>query len=270
MPLESLLESRCRVLLLAYPASYREDRGAEIIGTLLEATPENRAWPLLRDVLAIAAGGLAARYAISRQRTLAANVRTGVVVGVAAFLCLDTAPFGQFAGPIWLGPALIAAAVGLAFACPWRALTLAAALPAAVLIWLAPPSSQYLLGEPPVVVPCLALLVILAGGPEQAGTRWLWAVGAIAAAPWLIGLGEGELRTALVPAVLAVVSFGWIVVDARPALAGAVFVLAVWLSWVFSQPVWPAVSGAVTAVVLAIVAVVAAPAVWLLRTQSAR
>jgi hypothetical protein len=43
------LERRCRLLLLAYRAAYRRERGAEVLGTLLDATPPGRTWPLLRD-----------------------------------------------------------------------------------------------------------------------------------------------------------------------------------------------------------------------------
>ena len=39
------LERRARWLLRAYPAAYRADRGEEITGTLLEATPPGRDWP---------------------------------------------------------------------------------------------------------------------------------------------------------------------------------------------------------------------------------
>jgi hypothetical protein len=38
----SAFERRARMLLRAYPAAYRHERGEEIIGTLLEATPANR------------------------------------------------------------------------------------------------------------------------------------------------------------------------------------------------------------------------------------
>jgi hypothetical protein len=68
----SALERRCRVLLLAYPAAYRRERGDEIIGTLLMATPPGRQWPLLRDGLALPSpadrGGQCARCRIGSDR----------------------------------------------------------------------------------------------------------------------------------------------------------------------------------------------------------
>lgn len=43
----------------------------------------------------------------------------------------------------------------------------------------------------------------------------------------MIGPSAGRL----VVVVLTAVSFGWIVVDAKPAVAAATFLLLVWLSW---------------------------------------
>jgi hypothetical protein len=46
----SALEWRCRWLLRAYPAWYRSERGEEMPGTLMEASPAGRRWPSPRDV----------------------------------------------------------------------------------------------------------------------------------------------------------------------------------------------------------------------------
>ncbi len=55
------LERRCRWLLRAYPAWYRRDRGGEMLGTLLEASPPGARWPSFRDARALAIGGLRVR-----------------------------------------------------------------------------------------------------------------------------------------------------------------------------------------------------------------
>jgi hypothetical protein len=55
------LERHCRWLLRAYPAWYRRDRAAEILDTLLEASPRGRRWPSFRDARALVAGGLRVR-----------------------------------------------------------------------------------------------------------------------------------------------------------------------------------------------------------------
>ena len=57
----TLLERRCRWLLYAYPAWYRRDRGGEMLGTLLEASPPGRRWPSFRDARALVIGGLRVR-----------------------------------------------------------------------------------------------------------------------------------------------------------------------------------------------------------------
>jgi hypothetical protein len=90
------LERRCRLLLLAYPAGYRQDRGEEIIGTLLEATPEGRSWPTVRDVRGLVMGGLRARAALNRHQTTAENLRIAAV-GAAAFLALSAVYQAKFA-----------------------------------------------------------------------------------------------------------------------------------------------------------------------------
>jgi hypothetical protein len=266
----SPLERRCRVLLFGYPVGYRKSRGEEIIGTLLDATPEGRAWPLPRDVLALVIGGLRARFRLNRQRTTAANVRIAVILGVAAFLCLDTsqwlhsgAGWSQFAGPVWLSPALVAAAVILACTCGRPALIRAAALPAAALVLLAPAGPHDTLGAPPVVLGGLAVLAILAGGQERPGSAWLWPLAAIAVGPWL-HLGGAPLGEAL-----AVVCIGWIIVDAKLAVAAVTFLFAAWLSWLLARSGPSMLDSPVTLAVVAIVAVVGAAALLRLRTQSA-
>src|SRR5215469_11315205 len=82
----SPLERRGRLLLRAYPAPYREVRGEEIIGTLLEATPPGRSWPLPRDIRCLIAGVFRAHAAQPRQFTTAAKLRTATLAGVAAYL----------------------------------------------------------------------------------------------------------------------------------------------------------------------------------------
>jgi hypothetical protein len=84
-------ERHCVLLLRAYPAAYRSERGEEIVGTLLETTPEGREWPLLRDIRGLVAGGLSARAALNRRNTTAANLRVAVLVGVAAYLAFAMA-----------------------------------------------------------------------------------------------------------------------------------------------------------------------------------
>jgi hypothetical protein len=55
------LERRCRLLLRAYPAWYRRERAAEMLDTLLEASPPGRRWPSLRDSRSLVREGLRVR-----------------------------------------------------------------------------------------------------------------------------------------------------------------------------------------------------------------
>jgi hypothetical protein len=55
------LERHCGWLLHAYPAWYRRDRAAEMLGTLVEASPPGRSWPSLRDTRALITGGVRVR-----------------------------------------------------------------------------------------------------------------------------------------------------------------------------------------------------------------
>ncbi len=86
-------ERRGRLLLRAYPAAYRRERGEEIISTLLEATPADRTWPRPRDARALIVGGLKARAAQNRHLTTAANLRVAVMVGVSLFLSVWVAVY---------------------------------------------------------------------------------------------------------------------------------------------------------------------------------
>src|SRR5215470_1492208 len=78
----SPLERHCRWLLRAYPAWYRRDRGAEMLGTLLEASPAGRNWPSFRDARALLIGGLRVRgwtWSLSMLWVAAGAVITGYI-----------------------------------------------------------------------------------------------------------------------------------------------------------------------------------------------
>ncbi|PSK63101.1 hypothetical protein B0E53_04970 [Micromonospora sp. MH33] len=55
------LERRYRQLLRAYPADYRQARGAEIVGTYLDLAGPDRRWPSILDVADVLAGGVRER-----------------------------------------------------------------------------------------------------------------------------------------------------------------------------------------------------------------
>ncbi len=281
----STLERHCQLLLRAYPAAYREVRGEEMIGTLLEATPPSRSWPLPRDIRCLIFGGLRARAAHSRQLTTAANLRIALLAGVAAYLAYFAASFvswdlmaafstyghtqpAPFDWPNLLASALTLLAVALALLTGRRAVILAAALPAAAVVCYVGPWDPANVGFTAAHLVFLAALVALAGGTRQS-RRWLMLVGLLALLPLAAGIGPqygpvlyGALFTA------AGISVVWAVIDARPAIAMVLFFLALWLPMAVTNLI-QGFTAAIALTALVIVTVVAVPALWLLRRQSA-
>ncbi len=122
----------------------------------------------------------------------------------------------------------------------------------------------------PVLV-CLAALLVLAGGAQRPSRRWLWPVGIIAAAPFLGDLRgidgravDGRALSFVLVLAVIVVCIAWITVDARPAIAIAVFLLLVTMT-VFGF----SFGGPPQVAFLAVVCVLASMALWRLRRQSA-
>jgi hypothetical protein len=285
------LERRCRLLLRVYPASYRQDRGEEIIGTLLEATPEGRSWPVARDVRGLAMGGLRARAALNRQQTTAANVRIAVLIGAAAFLALSAEDelffgatqlgrvgvIGDRAWLMLLAGALFLAAVAVAWIGSRRALLLAVttmAAIAAVLPVAIARSTGYaaLFGWGPLIpeVASLVALALLAGRGDRLGSAWLWPVSLVVALLPVAWFAQGVWPLFFFGLIesMGVISLLWIAIDARPAVAFAVLMLADWLPAGIAGLVPGPDAGA--EVPLLIVIPAAAFAVWRLHRQSAR
>lgn len=243
------LERRCRLLLRAYPAAYRQERGEEIIGTLLDATPDGRAWPRPRDVRALAIGGLRARASLNRQQTTAANLRAAVLVGITAYLCLElpaslvmvvryerelgvTRMFWEYVWPGYLIQLTLVAAAALAWLSRRRLVILPFVLLAAAVVLYAGFSRGYAIGSVATDLAYLAALLLSGGGRESPSRRWLWPLGLILVITSLLQVGDSLAWRALwVAGMLAVcaVSLAWLVIDARPAIALAVCVLALWL-----------------------------------------
>jgi hypothetical protein len=77
------LERHARLLLRAYPRGYREDRGEEMIGTMLEAAPEDQHWPPAREAWSLIRGGIRARAAVNHQVPIAAALRQAAILGIS-------------------------------------------------------------------------------------------------------------------------------------------------------------------------------------------
>jgi hypothetical protein len=281
------LERHCRRLLRAYPATYRRERGEEIIGTLLEATPEGRDWPRPRDMRALAIGGLRARAALNRQRTTAANARVAVLVGVAAYLCLTTPQplamvvryerelgisrmFWQLAWPADLLPLVLLAIGVLTWVSRRRLVVLPAVLAAAGVILWAGPWRGFEIGSTVTDFACLAALLMVASGRERPSRRWLWPLGMIVATGLLLQVDDAVLlRVLWLVLILAffTASLAWLIIDARPAIAMAVCALVLWLPDVLSNATFG--FSAAEMLPLLIIGLLGAGAFWRLRRQSA-
>jgi hypothetical protein len=291
----TILERHCQLLLRAYPAAYREVRGEEIIGTLLEATPPGRSWPRPRDMRCLIVGGFRARAAQPRQFTTAANLRAATLAGVVAYLAFTASGvLSSFLRMGFIPDAEQVAIIGapsfgwqlaavmlplVPIALMWlsrrRVVVLLSALPAAAAACYVGPWHGFGVGSTVVRLACLAALVALAGTAERPSWRWFWPLGLVAIAPLLVTaagrfatFATGVTLAALVLA-LSVISIAWMVIDARPAIAMAVFLLAIQLPITIGllamgdhSPVAPLFALLLTGIT--------AVAVWRLRRQSAR
>ncbi|MGO8961677.1 MAG: hypothetical protein ACLQFR_30540 [Streptosporangiaceae bacterium] len=287
----STLERRYCWLLRAYPASYREERGDEILATLLEASADGQSWPSLRDSRALIVGGLRARAAQRRRLSAAANIRLALLLGVVMYLSLAAANHlaafvyaqltsnapgtNRLLGPAgWLAPVtglLIVAAVVLAWLSR-RAVAATAALAGSAAIADYWNSWRFAVGFVGCQLLGLAALAVLARRAARPAPSWLWLIGLIVAArvvPY-VGLRYGlAFGYELLLVSVLIISIGWVAVDARPAV-GLATCLAL-LTLQFSVDAWWIGAGFwVSYPVIIAAAVTLAPALWRLRRQSVR
>jgi hypothetical protein len=245
------LERRSRLLLLAYPAAYRQVRAEEMLDTLLESSPAGRSWPLPRDCTAMIVGGLQVRAAQNRRLSTAANLRLAAMLG--CFLYVSYA-FTVSTEILWFqGPGMwrqsysypsLAWAAGL-LACivvlgvrPGRRKGAIAAMVAVAALIAG--TAAAIISDPvaenvanklgPVVV--LAVLALLSHG-ERLPRVWLWAPGVVVS---VIVLGPAAISlfwhdfspwqpaaiSYMWPAIVFL-AFAWIAIDARPAVGVAIF-----------------------------------------------
>jgi hypothetical protein len=276
------LERRARLLLRAYPAGYRRDRGQEIAGTLLEATPAGRDWPLPRESGALIMAGLRARAAANGRLGTQAGLRLAALLGTAVYLALwaalNTADGWQEA-PLVLLTAAAVAAGWLEGRIAVKAIMAAAAAAALLIYALASGGSLVWVLLP---MACLAVFAGLAAGPRPP-RAWLWMPAAVAATGPALGglamaLATGRSYLDLLSdgtgvALLAVLAASvlWLAVDARPVIG---VLAAVSLGGLGIAASIPHVSVRSLLPVLALwllaPAVLAAPALWRLHRQAAQ
>ncbi len=278
------IERRYQRLMRAYPGWYREQRGDEMLGTLMAAAPSGR-WPSRRDSWALLTGGLRVRAGQDQRLGTRANLRLAALFGVALSLA-------------WLGANQLTFTIQLsASAASYRPSSilftyLAMTLVSAAMVWLAPwwvtaplaltAAGFWLAGDGGTVfvvrpVVLLLLLAALARGKDRLPRLWLALAGVLVTVNVLQVMALAPAHQGYYSvldmarwAILGLVVL-WAVVDARPALAMAitlvtVYSLTVLLVWAgYGMPpipawqVWLPASGA---------AVLAAGALWRVRRQA--
>jgi hypothetical protein len=259
----SPVERRARLLLRAYPAEYRAERGGEILDTLLEATPDGRGWPALRDSVSLVTGGLRARADLNRRVPLGIALRQATIIGVSLFCAhragdslLDLARMPQQHFSL-LPPVVDAVLLILVAVLAWtgsRLAVLAGALGTlaagmwwdhsdfAVLATLshgsmhAPGIGALLRNAVPLAIP-LAILIGVTGRSARPRIGWL-AFPGISLALTVVALQMGNvhqihaytLGTALISGrstavflLAGILAAAWLVADTRPALGVAAF-----------------------------------------------
>lgn len=282
----SPLERRSRLLMRAYPAAYRRERGDEIIATLLEATPAGRRRPLARDMRALILGGLRARAAQNRCFTTAVSLRVAVLAGVSIYLGVTaagdlsafltseldrTVPMvGPFGWPDLLAGLLVGAAVALAWLASRPVVTGAALAAAAVASYgfSQAATTSYLVAQ----LVCLVAVVALTGGIERRSPAWLWLIGVVVAGLVLPGYLQ-YVNYHWVPIALGlklcvvVIPVAWVAIDGRPLVAVATYLL-LWTLPSTLDNLAAGVGNWFDSPPLLVAAVIAALAVWRLRRQS--
>jgi hypothetical protein len=242
----SLLERRCRTLLRAYPRWYRRQRGDEMLATLLEASQPGQRRPSARDTRALIMGGLRVRATQDQRLTTAANLRLAAQLGAA--LALLTLVTGSLTAIflIWVHAYTLSTGVAQSLVCGLLGLAVVvaawfgsrsvvavlAAATAAAAAWGYWGSDKALAILPAGLLIMLAVLVYLG---ERLPRSWLWLAGAWFGWNVLQALSVLEpLRflygpLAFVPWIILGLVVLWAFVDARPAMAMAVYIACMYV-----------------------------------------
>ena len=238
------LERRCRRLLRAYPRWYRRQRGDEMLATLLEASKPGQRRPSARDVRALIMGGLRVRAAQDQRLTTAANLRLAAQLGAALTLLLLIA--GNLTSVILIWAHVYSSNTGIGYWLGYGLLGLAAVVAAwfaprpvvAVLALAAAGAWVYWGDRVMAILPAglLVLLAVLIFLGERLPRSWLWLAGGLFAVNVLQALTPVapfyNFYTLLifVPWIILGTVVGWAFVDARPAMAMAIYIACTYLA----------------------------------------
>jgi len=84
-------ERRCRVLLRAFPPTYRSERSEEMLGVLLDTNAPDRRWPSLGTTVDLLTAGLRVRSRLGTQGRASVAVVEGLRLAALVGLCLQAA-----------------------------------------------------------------------------------------------------------------------------------------------------------------------------------
>jgi hypothetical protein len=285
----SPLERRYRWLLRAYPRWYRRKRGDEMLATLLEASQPGQRWPSARDTRALIMGGLRVRAAQDRRLTTGANLRLAAQLGAALTLLLLVANsltsailiwahvYGPYthAGYLFASGLLGLAAVVAAWFAPRPVVAVLAAAAAAATAYISWGGNRMAAILPVGLLVVLPALVFLG---ERMPRSWLWLAGTFFTAKMLIALIPLVplflyAPLVLVPWVILAIAVLWAFLDARPAMAVAIYIACAYLvSHLLTSIGYPiGLAGALSWPLLGyaiIAAVLASGSFWRLRRQA--
>jgi len=87
----TIYEQRCRLLLNAFPAEYRTQRGDEIVGVLLDTAGPTQQWPTLRTAADLVAAGLRVRAKLTSHGAASTAMIEGLRLAALAGLCVQAA-----------------------------------------------------------------------------------------------------------------------------------------------------------------------------------
>ena len=229
----SELERRYRILLLAYPAHYRAERGDEILGTYLETATPGRRWPSLADVRDALGGGLRQHLravkatALSSAVPVAAMLAMSAAVTLAAvwlllveiratptgFITTRFGPFQSLGAVVWL--AWLAAGTA-AFTLPGRVARRFALAAVAGTVAVIPVAALTPYDRPPllVLVPQAALGVAALGLPSRSRRSARLGIALAVAVAATVAVAVGPVST-----------YGYRWFDSQVLAAGAVVLL---------------------------------------------
>jgi hypothetical protein len=273
------LERRCRLLLLAYPAWYRRERGEEILATLLECSQPSQRWPAPRDAGALILSGLRVRAGQHERLSTAANLRLAVLLGVALSLLgliandLSAQSYAGNSHQAVFGMIALAAVVSAWFA-PLPVVAALAVTSGGLWVWW---GDRVMVMQPSGLL-MLICLAILACGKQRLPRSWLWLAAAMFAAQMLPGLTIHILRSnsplfvplVFVPLIILGAVVLWAAIDARPVIAMAIYLLFTFLISPLANLAagGPSVYGWVWYPPIALAAVLVVPGIWRLRRQA--